>query len=102
MSRRGAGRGTVILDEDINKLNNTSMWRLETHSFHLLWGECTIALQDVAYRPGLRIDGDPVSGCVRDFQQWYRRGTWHIVEDILGAKSPPVGEGKNYAGVKMT
>ena len=35
-------------------------WRLKTHTFHLLEGECTVTLQDVAVQTGLRIDGEPV------------------------------------------
>ncbi|QHN99643.1 uncharacterized protein DS421_13g399640 [Arachis hypogaea] len=39
-------------------------WRPESHTFHLPCGEMTITLQDVTYQLGLRIDGDPVSGCI--------------------------------------
>ncbi|KAL4380462.1 hypothetical protein AHAS_Ahas04G0035900 [Arachis hypogaea] len=39
-------------------------WRLESHTFHLPCGEMTITLQDVVYQLGLRIDGDPMSGCI--------------------------------------
>ncbi|KAH0754093.1 hypothetical protein KY290_024363 [Solanum tuberosum] len=35
-------------------------WRLETHCFHLPFGEVTITLQDVQVLFGLRIDGDAV------------------------------------------
>ncbi|RYR20221.1 hypothetical protein Ahy_B03g065313 isoform I [Arachis hypogaea] len=31
-------------------------WRLETHTFHMPFGECTITLQDVVYQLGLSID----------------------------------------------
>ena len=37
-------------------------WRLESHTFHLPVGECTITLEDVALQLGLRIDGRPVTG----------------------------------------
>ncbi|XP_057760910.1 protein MAIN-LIKE 2-like [Arachis stenosperma] len=32
-------------------------WRPETYTFHMLFGECTITLQDVTYQLGLLIDG---------------------------------------------
>ncbi|XP_073152055.1 serine/threonine-protein phosphatase 7 long form homolog [Henckelia pumila] len=37
-------------------------WHRETHTFHLLVGETTINLQDVAMIWGLNIDGIPVTG----------------------------------------
>ncbi|KAG8481626.1 hypothetical protein CXB51_026473 [Gossypium anomalum] len=37
-------------------------WRLETHTFHLPCGECTVTLEDVALQFGLPIDGDAVTG----------------------------------------
>ncbi|RYR02536.1 hypothetical protein Ahy_B06g081334 [Arachis hypogaea] len=37
-------------------------WHPETHTFHLLWGEATITLQDMAYHLGLRTHGEPVGG----------------------------------------
>ncbi|KAK5840536.1 hypothetical protein PVK06_009438 [Gossypium arboreum] len=37
-------------------------WRPETHTFHLLCGECTVTLEDVALQFGLPIDGDAVTG----------------------------------------
>ncbi|RYQ85764.1 hypothetical protein Ahy_B10g105363 [Arachis hypogaea] len=33
------------------------IWRPETHTFHIPFGECTITLQDVAYQLRLPIDG---------------------------------------------
>ncbi|KAK5825237.1 hypothetical protein PVK06_020048 [Gossypium arboreum] len=32
-------------------------WRPETHAFHLLWGECTITLEDITLRLDLLVDG---------------------------------------------
>ncbi|KAG8481922.1 hypothetical protein CXB51_026662 [Gossypium anomalum] len=37
-------------------------WRPETHTFHLLRGECTVILEDVALHFGLPIDGSAVIG----------------------------------------
>ncbi|KAK5846092.1 hypothetical protein PVK06_002363 [Gossypium arboreum] len=37
-------------------------WRPETHTFHLLCGECTVTLEDVALQLGLPIDGSVVTG----------------------------------------
>ncbi|KAH1048053.1 hypothetical protein J1N35_038837 [Gossypium stocksii] len=37
-------------------------WRLKTHTFHLLYGECTITLEDVALQLGLPIDDIVVMG----------------------------------------
>ena len=36
-------------------------WRLETHKFHVLVGDMTITLQDVALILGLRIDGPVIT-----------------------------------------
>ncbi|MBA0746659.1 hypothetical protein Gogos_009158 [Gossypium gossypioides] len=32
-------------------------WRLETHTFHLSYRECTITLKDLQLRLGLLVDG---------------------------------------------
>ncbi|MED6123398.1 hypothetical protein PIB30_048821 [Stylosanthes scabra] len=37
-----------------------------------------VSALDVAYRLGLRTDGDPISRCVRDFDQRYGVGTWQM------------------------
>ncbi|RYR65197.1 hypothetical protein Ahy_A03g011164 [Arachis hypogaea] len=67
-------------------------WRLETHMFHLPWGDVTITLQDVAYHLGLRAHGNPVGGCLRDIGQWYNTETWAMVEQLLGARPPLVAQ----------
>ncbi|MBA0642304.1 hypothetical protein Goklo_026722, partial [Gossypium klotzschianum] len=36
-------------------------WRLETHSFHLPCGECTITLKDITLQLGLSVDGPVVT-----------------------------------------
>ncbi|RYR26894.1 hypothetical protein Ahy_B02g061205 isoform A [Arachis hypogaea] len=38
------------------------------------FGECTITLQDVAYQLGLPIDGEPVSGCLTEFENLMENG----------------------------
>ncbi|MFQ6651991.1 hypothetical protein Gotur_024078 [Gossypium turneri] len=37
-------------------------WRPETHTFHLLCGDCMVTLEDVAMQLGLPIDGSPITG----------------------------------------
>ncbi|RYR65317.1 hypothetical protein Ahy_A03g011254 isoform K [Arachis hypogaea] len=49
-------------------------WRPETHTFHMPFGECSITLQDVAYQLGLPIDGEPVSGCLTEFENFMEHG----------------------------
>ncbi|QHO16735.1 serine/threonine-protein phosphatase 7 long form homolog [Arachis duranensis] len=65
-------------------------WRLESHTFHLLCGEMTITLQDVAYQLGLKIDSDPVSGCIGGWEQHHQGCTIEeLCEKILGVVSNP-------------
>ncbi|RYR34063.1 hypothetical protein Ahy_A10g048784 isoform G [Arachis hypogaea] len=49
-------------------------WRPEMHTFHMPFGECSITLQDVAYQLGLPIDGEPVSGCLTEFENLMEHG----------------------------
>ncbi|XP_027364651.1 protein MAIN-LIKE 2-like [Abrus precatorius] len=56
-------------------------WRLETHTFHMPPGECTITLQDIAIQTGLRIDGKAVIAAVGGDKT-------QIVEDLLGIRPP--------------
>ncbi|XP_072066719.1 protein MAIN-LIKE 1-like [Arachis hypogaea] len=50
-------------------------WMSKCHTFHLPCREITITLQDVAYQLGLRIDGDPVSGCIGGWEQHHQGRT---------------------------
>ncbi|MFQ6626708.1 hypothetical protein Gotur_006181 [Gossypium turneri] len=60
-------------------------WRLETHTFHLLCGECTITLEDVALQLRLPIDGNAVTGVSSISRQTV------ICYDLLG-RSPSEGK----------
>ncbi|PKA50866.1 Serine/threonine-protein phosphatase 7 long form like [Apostasia shenzhenica] len=39
-------------------------WSPETNTFHLLIGEMTVTLQDIAVILGVRIDGDLLISCI--------------------------------------
>uniref|UniRef100_K4ALS8 Aminotransferase-like plant mobile domain-containing protein n=1 Tax=Setaria italica TaxID=4555 RepID=K4ALS8_SETIT len=41
-------------------------WRLETHTFHLPFGEMTITMQDIAMILGLPPEGHPVTGIIQN------------------------------------
>ncbi|XP_057734767.1 protein MAIN-LIKE 1-like [Arachis stenosperma] len=65
-------------------------WRPESYTFHLSCGEMTITLQDVAYQLGLKIDGDPVRGCIGVWEQHHQgRTIRELCEQILGIVSGP-------------
>ncbi|RYR75053.1 hypothetical protein Ahy_A02g009759 isoform B [Arachis hypogaea] len=50
----------------------------------------TITLQDVAYQLELRIDGDPVSGCIGGWEQHHQgRTIEELCEQILGVVPGP-------------
>ncbi|MED6131210.1 hypothetical protein PIB30_007900 [Stylosanthes scabra] len=50
--------------------------------------EMSITLQGVAYQLGLRIDGDPVSGCISGWEAYYDgRGVEAMCLELLGAFS---------------
>ncbi|MBA0860981.1 hypothetical protein Goshw_023133 [Gossypium schwendimanii] len=40
-------------------------WSPETHTFHLLCGECTITLEDVQLQLGLPVDGSALTAFVQ-------------------------------------
>ncbi|RYR20215.1 hypothetical protein Ahy_B03g065313 isoform A [Arachis hypogaea] len=65
-------------------------WRLETHTFHMPFGECTITLQDVVYQLGLSIDGQYVSGCLTEFERYIQGGrlAWVWFQELLGVLPP--------------
>ncbi|QHO35526.1 uncharacterized protein DS421_9g276190 [Arachis hypogaea] len=65
-------------------------WRLETHTFHMPFGECAVTLQDVAYQFGLPIDGHAVSGCLSDFEQLMDGGkaAWVWFGELIGELPP--------------
>ncbi|XP_020967380.1 phospholipase D alpha 4-like [Arachis ipaensis] len=66
-------------------------WRLETHMFHLLWGEASITLQDVANHIGLRTAREPVGGCTRDLAMM--SGDRHGRHAVSAPVGPQHGDG---------
>ncbi|MED6150262.1 hypothetical protein PIB30_070752 [Stylosanthes scabra] len=56
-------------------------------------GECTITLEDVAYQLGLPIDGEPVTGCLYEFETWMpdgrERPRWDWFKEVFGVIPPP-------------
>ncbi|XP_072084341.1 serine/threonine-protein phosphatase 7 long form homolog [Arachis hypogaea] len=72
-------------------------WQLETHTFHMPFGECTITLQDVAYLLGLLVNGQAVSGCMTDFHLHIEgaRPAWEWFEDLF-SELPPLDKRKLY------
>ncbi|RYR03443.1 hypothetical protein Ahy_B06g082401 isoform C [Arachis hypogaea] len=66
-------------------------WRLETHTFHMLFEECTVTLQDVAFQLGLPVDGEAMSGCLSEFEKFMEgaRPAWEWFQDLFGELPPP-------------
>ncbi|XP_052115022.1 protein MAIN-LIKE 1-like [Arachis duranensis] len=65
-------------------------WRPETHTFHMPFGECTVTSEDVAYQLGLPIYGEPVSGCLSEFENFMENGrpAWVWFRDLFGELPP--------------
>ncbi|XP_057721328.1 protein MAIN-LIKE 2-like [Arachis stenosperma] len=66
-------------------------WRPEMHTFHMPFGECIIALQDVAYQLRFPVDGLLVSGCLTDFEKLTEDGrpAWEWFQELFGELPPP-------------
>ncbi|RYR15852.1 hypothetical protein Ahy_B04g072786 isoform K [Arachis hypogaea] len=56
----------------------------------MLFGECTITFQDVAYQLGLPVDGRYVSGCLTDFHVYIEGGrqAWQWFHELPGVLPP--------------
>ncbi|QHO38188.1 uncharacterized protein DS421_4g118220 [Arachis hypogaea] len=65
-------------------------WRLKTQTFHLLFGECTITLQDVAYQMRFSLDGEAVSGCLTNFENFIKDGrpAWECCQELFDELLP--------------
>ncbi|MBA0786773.1 hypothetical protein Gotri_026164 [Gossypium trilobum] len=71
------GRGCKLNPKLISAL--IERWRLETHTFHLSCGECTIILEDVQLQLGLLVDESALTRSVQS-------ADWEVVcYDLLGA-----------------
>ncbi|KAK5775497.1 serine/threonine-protein phosphatase 7 long form homolog [Gossypium arboreum] len=69
-------------------------WRLESHTFHLPCGECTVTLEDVALQLGLAIDGSAVTGVSA------RAEPATLCYSLLRAS--PGDDESNFSGLKFT
>src|SRR5262245_4672892 len=58
-------------------------WRRETHTFHLVTGEATVTLEDVAVIWQLPVDGLPLIEPTADFLL-YPQLTWETVATLIG------------------
>ncbi|KAF1869525.1 hypothetical protein Lal_00017100 [Lupinus albus] len=69
-------------------------WRLETHTFHLPHGECTITLEDVSLQIGVNVNGLPLAGPT--YFDWNE-----ICEELLG-KVPSDEQDMRACELKLT
>ncbi|MFQ6633874.1 hypothetical protein Gotur_010274 [Gossypium turneri] len=84
------GRGYKVDPKLISAL--IERWRLETHTFHLPCGECTVTLEDVSLQLGLPVDGYPVTGSAQS-------SNWPAVcYELLGANPEKMDGGKIEMG----
>ncbi|KAK5785873.1 hypothetical protein PVK06_040494 [Gossypium arboreum] len=90
LARATIGRGCKLDPKFIIAL--IERWRLETHTFHLPCGECTITLEDVQLQLGLPVDGSTLTGFVQS-ADWGA-----ICYDLLGAISDNIYEGRIEIG----
>ncbi|KAH1046173.1 hypothetical protein J1N35_036957 [Gossypium stocksii] len=84
------GRGCKLDPKLISML--IERWRLETHSFYLPCGECTITLEDVQLQLGLPVDGSVVTESAQ-FADWGA-----VCYDLLGAISDNIYRGQIEMG----
>uniref|UniRef100_K3ZZK0 Aminotransferase-like plant mobile domain-containing protein n=1 Tax=Setaria italica TaxID=4555 RepID=K3ZZK0_SETIT len=74
-------------------------WCPETHTFHMPFGEMTITMQDAAMILGLPLDGQPVTGIIKN-------ENWHDMVEMHIGITPPEPEGgdssKKTSGVSST
>ena len=66
--------------EAINAL--VECWRLETHTFHFLVGECTVTLEDVALQLRVHVDGQFICGST----SFSRKRIKNLCQNLLGVR----------------
>ncbi|MED6178590.1 hypothetical protein PIB30_109081, partial [Stylosanthes scabra] len=63
----------------------------------------SITLQDMAYQLGLRIDGDPVSGCISGWELHYDgTGIEAMCLDLLGSIPPEADRQRDKWNVHLS
>ena len=67
----------IKIDDALVTTALVERWRSKSHTFHLLVGECTITLEDVALQLSLRVDGKPVTTLT--YYDWEQMCTKYIV-----------------------